>query len=733
MDVVRRFSLLATASLLALVALLGSVRTRPAMSDDAAGRLASATAYFDSTIVLARNATPRGPRGDALALGIAYLERARLGLGSPFRLVDQAIHDPRLETSMRQRVGWALLGRLRRGDTYVIDPTVLDGIGPWSSDGQGATGAAHVELIERAIHGASDPRAGELAVRLAYMIAASNGSISPTSVAIAAEVAALLRDKELSEGDLRALLSDAEQNGSDVMEMIVHRRAARTLRVEQPALAPLAEPLRVEAMNAVAALVRAIDTLNRLPEPRVPSAARYPLLGEQFGARAATLGARRPAIGQVTVSLRGQKAVPASTLNDETLAAAYSTFDAASDSARRAGALTVLSTAVAMRALAQEAPWFDGDTGPSATDITGEFGLAGITFARSVPESWRGYYVREMGNALRDMQQAFPAVSFQGLRIRFGTDPLPDSALAMHDPSTRTLQLSVFTSSGTLAHELSHDLDWQTARRLYADGGGYSTDRAVRDHRGPLAASVRGLGEARVVRSFTGMPSSPPSERPVEIFARSADWFVASMLALQGQSNGFLSAVEDPLLAGYAAGSPAAVGTVGVTSLLDAIEQMTYISDTARATFEAAWANPETLDPTILVRRVLEMPVAWRFVWARPARATLPAPAQLTLCSLGNSDEAKARRHLISLAVDARAQGALLRRAKFYPASMRNDWVNSVIGAAPWNTEIGDALVRSLRASVANDLSSSLSAQGVVPLVPAIFRSSDASCSVIDR
>lgn len=733
MDVVRRISLLATASLLALTALLGSVKSRPVMSDAAAGRLARATAYFDSTIVLARNATPRGPRGDALALGITYLERARLGLGSPFRLVDQAIHDPRLEATMRQRVGWALLGRLRRGDVYVVDPAVLDGIGPWSSDGRGTSGLAHVELIERAIRTASDPRAGELAVRLAYMIAASSGSVASSSVSVAAEVAALVRDRALAEADLRDLLSDAERSGSEVMDLLARRRAARTLRVEQPALMPLAEALRVEAMNEVPALVRAIDTLNRIPEPQAAATARFALLGEQFGARAAMLGTRRPAIGQVTVSLRGQKVIPAWAMNDETMAAAYAMLDSPSDSEHRVAALSVLSTAVSMRSLAQEAPWFDGDLGPGPTDITAEFGLAGITFARSVPESWRGYYVREMGNALRDMQQALPAVSFQGLRIRFSTEPLPDSALAMHDPSTRTLQLSVFTSSGTLAHELSHDLDWQTARRLYADGGGYSTDRAVRDRRGPLAASVRGLGEARVVRSFAGLPASPPSDRPVELFARSADWFVASMLALQGRSNGFLTAVEDPLLAGYAAGAPAAVGTVGVTSLLDALDQMTYVSDTARATFEAAWSNPETLDPTILVRRVLETPVAWRFAWGRPNRATLPASVQPALCSLGSSDEAKARGHLLGLAVDARARGALLRRAKFYPTSMRYDWVSSVVGSAPWSRELGDALASSFRMSVINDLSMSLTAQGVVPLVPAILRSSDASCSAIDR
>lgn len=187
------------------------------------------------------------------------------------------------------------------------------------------------------------------------------------------------------------------------------------------------------------------------------------------------------------------------------------------------------------------------------------------------------------------------------------------------------------------------------------------------------------------------------------------------------------------MLAGYAAGAPAAVGTVGVTSLLDVFEQMTYISDTARVMFEAAWANPETIDATILVRRILETPVAWRFAWARPGRAVLSASVQPSFCWLGSSAEAKARRHLFALAVDARARGALLRRARFYPTSLRYDWVNSAVGAAPWNGELGAALERSLRMSVMNELSTSLSGQGVVPLVPAIFRSSDASCSTIDR
>src|SRR3954463_14018195 len=116
MDVVRRISLFATAVLLGIAGLLGWVGSRPPMSASSASELGAATAYFDSTIVLARNSRPRGARGDALTVGLGYLERLRIGLGRPFRLVDQALRDPRIDPQLAGRVTWALLGRLRRGD-----------------------------------------------------------------------------------------------------------------------------------------------------------------------------------------------------------------------------------------------------------------------------------------------------------------------------------------------------------------------------------------------------------------------------------------------------------------------------------------------------------------------------------------------------------------------------------------------------------------------------------------
>src|SRR5690349_19949936 len=126
--------------------------------------------------------------------------------------------------------------------------------------------------------------------------------------------------------------------------------------------------------------------------------------------------------------------------------------------------------------------------------------------------------------------------------VRFGLDDLPDSALAMHDPSTRTLRLSIYSLAGTLAPEFAYDLDWQSARRLYPKGGGYGTDRAMREQRGPLSTPMRGLVTARI---GGGATSQQTKERPAELFASDVDWFIASSLARQGRSNGYLSAVQD--------------------------------------------------------------------------------------------------------------------------------------------------------------------------------------------
>ena len=747
MDVVRRISLLVTALLFAVALGFGAMYDRPTIDADAVSQLKRSTSLFDSTIVLARNSSPRGARGDALTVGLTYLERLRLGLGSPFRLVDQTLDDPRFEAdpALRTRVVWALLGRLRRGDAYVVDSSALDGLGPWDAEGHGATGAQQLALIEHAIKSASDPRAGELAVRLAYMISAGKAEVASSAVGVATEAAALIRDRILAQHDLEDLLADASRDpeGRDVLTLLEDRREAGTFRVERPAAEPLSAELRTEAMNAVPALVRALDTLDRTPEPRLTPRATQPLLGPRFAARARALGSDLPPSAPIVVASRLRSDNESFTTNEETLVAAYDAAPWVSDSAQRVSARTMLSDAVAMRAFAQQRPWLPGDSTVSAAELAAEFELSSVTFDRDVPRAWRPYYLGELETALRDMQRVFPAVSFAGLHVQFQNGPLPDSALAMHDPRTRTLELSVASSAGTIAHELSHDLDWQTARHMYANGRGYSTDRAMADKSGALGLSVRGLAEARVSRGVSGAgPSAPPvKDRPAELFARSVDWFVASTLARQGRSNGFLTAVQDPMLPGYAAGAPAAVGSAGAQSLLGALEQMTFVPDSARDAFESSWSDPAVVDPTLMVRRVLDAPVSWRVVWQQLGGRSMNGRADASLlgggvplvCSTGTSTEAQARDRLLALAVDARARGTAIRRAKYYPSTMRREWTRGVLETPPWRTEVGDSVVAALRVAVASELSNAMWAQGVVPVVPAIFRSSSANCSNIAR
>jgi hypothetical protein len=85
------------------------------------------------------------------------------------------------------------------------------------------------------------------------------------------------------------------------------------------------------------------------------------------------------------------------------------------------------------------------------------------------------------------------------------------------------------------------------------------------------------------------------------------------------------------------------------------------------------------------------------------------------------------------MAIDARARGVAARRARYRPPAARPDWANSVLGVAPWSPDEGERLVDRLRAAIAAEVTTAVSDQGVVPAVPAIFRSNTASCSAIAR
>lgn len=761
MSLRKGISLLAATLVLGVVVTTLRLAARPEVSPDAAAQLASAAGYYDSCVVLARVSRPQGRAGDALTVALGYLEQLRVGTGSPFRLVDEALDDPRLMND-GNRVAWALLARLRRGDAYVVDESVLNGSGPWQSDGRGATGAEHLALIEREVAAEGDPRIGELAVRLAYLIAAAEGTVSSSAPPVAARVAALVRDRHLAAEDLRDLLRQAARTHSNVLADLLQRRDARALRIERPTLQSLDSDARVAAMEAVPRIVDEIRALGSSGTADAPPAARFSELGPHFAERLVTLGQALPPSAPVVVTMEShrprllgdsttdtvtdarqvaqqqlaQQRLALQATNEETLVGLDAPLAALPNPLRRTSALAVLASAVALRAMQQSEPWFPGDDAPSAADLEDRFGLESVTFASAVPSAWRPYYRRELGSALSDLQRVLPAFSPAGLHVTFAASALPDSALAMHDPRTRTLRLSIYTSGGTLAHELAHDVDRQAATRLYASNG-YSTDRAIRDEHGTLAASMRNLAEARLISPMLGRRVRAHDERPAELFARSTDWFVASALAQQGRTNGFLSAVQDALLTGYAAGQPSAVGVIGTASLVSALEQMTYVPDSIRGGYVAQWADASSVDPVLLVRRVLDTPVSWRVTW--PTRTALSPPVlaaneQQTPACVAHADspEGRARARLLNLAVDARARGIAERRAHYRLSHGDATWAHSVLREPPWSPDEGDRLVHVLRGELLSELSTAPADQGLVSGVPAIFRSSAASCSNIE-
>jgi hypothetical protein len=339
-----------------------------------------------------------------------------------------------------------------------------------------------------------------------------------------------------------------------------------------------------------------------------------------------------------------------------------------------------------------------------------------------------------IATSLRDLQRVLSGFSPAGLRISIAAGGLPDTILALHDPGTRTIRMSIYSSSGTLAHELAHDLDWQAARSLYA-GSGYSTDRAVREQRGPLAASMRDLASARVPRR-----GAPVEERPAEVFARSVDWLVAVSLAREGRSDGYLSAVQDAAITGYTTVSPVAMIFGAARPLVDAVEEMTYLPASVRDGFLDQWADARSVDPYLLVRHALTLSPGRRRVMSTSGFFD-DDPLSLTsedvgLCAAGDAQlapELRAREALLDLALDARALGIARMRARWIPPAQRPGWANSVLEQAPWSPAPGEQAIRRVRAALVAQLDATRGGDQLRFATPSIFRPSASSCSFSER
>ncbi|MEO5509801.1 MAG: hypothetical protein ABIV28_07715, partial [Longimicrobiales bacterium] len=200
------------------------------------------------------------------AIALGYLERLRLGMGSPFRLIDFALRDPRLSDSTRTTLAWSLLERTLNGDSYEIDGAALDRGGAATISSWPGLGRKHLELITDAIDDAHDPRSGELAVRLGYALAATEGSLPVHSPRYAANAAALIRDRMLSMQDAAALLQEAERTQTNTFTVLRQFRADRRLRVEAPPLATLPQDAEREALLIAPRIAQSLRELGAKPD-----------------------------------------------------------------------------------------------------------------------------------------------------------------------------------------------------------------------------------------------------------------------------------------------------------------------------------------------------------------------------------------------------------------------------------------------------------------------------------
>ncbi|MEX2179410.1 MAG: hypothetical protein WD801_11920 [Gemmatimonadaceae bacterium] len=677
-----------------------------------AWRSAQTRAQLDAAAERLDHLTEGAPADDESRTAIAwgYAERLRLGLESPFRLVEGAARDPRLTSDEQHTVALALFAHITRGESHVVDAAAFDGIGPRHA-GTAMPGEWHLELIERAIASASDPRAAELGVRFAYALASAERLVDAAATVLAAEAAALVADREIARREANAIIRSARRNPIDEVRS---RRAGREFYVERPMLLAPGPSMERAAVDVGALLLDSLRSARwvgvRAGSP-VPDDSIGLLLAPQlYGAGRSTppSAALAVTIQRYVPQVRSQipridAAAFGRAHNGEMLAAAVHGDDFTRSQRRIIGRL-LMTAAVAMRSSAQEPVWFAGDSAPTAREAATQLGVAEVTFDQDVPAAWRPYFLRTITDGVRDLRRVLPGLTMDAMLVRFRMSAPADSALAMHDPRTRTLHLPVHTAAGTLTHELAHDLDRQSALRQ--GHAGYRSDFVTRSGAqgggggsavtGRLAASLRAIAE-----DLSELPGTPRArvERPAEIFATRVDWFVAQALAAHGVSSGFLSAVQDELLTGHVV-HPERLRSGGRSvSLVAALEEMTTLSPLA------AWEAAPSVQT--LLRWSLAGPVDGRVAAEILRGQTQPWAADGLIDEGACDDDETGRVRLIRLAAESRARGWLRQRAQWMKSGDRASWARSILGEGPWATGLAESRVAALRDHMLVELAAS--------------------------
>jgi len=255
---------LALAACAALAGAAGCERTQTQSSppDDAA-RVAHATAE------VGRLRTRQQAKGSPLSVDdlivLGYMERLRLGLGSPFRLMEEVLNDSLLSGHHRSIATLALLDATSKGQSHAVDPAALTLLGPDPARRTPEAAALHARLIEAAVLGVDDVETGAEAVRLAYRRAAAEQLVDAGALDVVELAIAALRARALARADALQLRGEAALAEVHPEELVVQSRTERRFRVEAPPRDSLPAQARAEAERQGQLLVRGI---RRIASPR---------------------------------------------------------------------------------------------------------------------------------------------------------------------------------------------------------------------------------------------------------------------------------------------------------------------------------------------------------------------------------------------------------------------------------------------------------------------------------
>lgn len=576
---------------------------------------------------------------DTQVVMLGYAERLRLGLGSPFRLMDYALQDPRLDPAARTRTAMALLQATREGRAYALDARALTLMGVDSAGRAPETARMHLDLIVHAVADAADPRAGELAVRAAYQLAVAEHVVTAQSATLAAQAAALARDRVTARRDAARLVAQADSAGRHPLPLLREWRAARRFEVEAPTAAarPPYREVRAAALAVpLAARVRAVAAGRGRPERErvplaplsLPAARRLTLLARAqdpppSAPVAVTLDRYGPELRRVFGGSRAVEQFLARARTEERFAAELARLAEGGDPHPRA-ALVAMEAAVALRAYAQETVWYPGFAAPTDADLKRAYGLAAVGFDGDVPVHWRPFYRRMLAGSLADLESVLPGLDLHGLSFRFGRTGREGSAIALHYPASRRIHLPPASGPGTIAHEVAHDLDWQVGRDRYRRRGAYATDLALdRPEADPFAAAVRRLPRGTPPGPRAGPEGARQGTRPAEAFARLLDGFVTATLAGRGRSNGYLSSLQDDVLTGHGtAVAPDARGE-GAEAFLPVLMVASRLPEAQAAEFRLRWGARRTPGPLGLMGEVAAAGTDEAALRRRPWRSLL--------------------------------------------------------------------------------------------------------------